>query len=167
MRPKERVLYVPELEKWKVRMHMARTKTTGEVTRREKNEKRAIVGPRMAWKVQNCKGNIPARTVHKQNCNGTDLSPKVFRLHHGLWWQFSVDTEHNICVHRRFGGTANFIFAKFYVLPTVYSGTTRGKWPTWCKITLYNTFIVIILYMFPANLCSSSGGQIVLIQHLV
>jgi len=48
MRPKERVLYVPELEKWKVRMHMARTKTTGEVTRREKNEKRAIVGPRMA-----------------------------------------------------------------------------------------------------------------------
>jgi len=32
---------------------------------------------------------------------------------------------------------------------------------------LYNTFIVIILYMFRAILCSSSGGQIVLIQHLV
>ena len=36
------------------------------------------------------------------------------------------------------------------------------KWPTWCTITLYNTFIVIILYMFRATLCSSSGGQIVL-----
>jgi len=30
-----------------------------------------------------------------------------------------------------------------------------------------NTFIIIILYMFRATLCSSSGGQIVLIQHLV
>jgi len=28
-------------------------------------------------------------------------------------------------------------------------------------------FIIIILYTFPATLCSSSGGQIVLIQHLV
>jgi len=36
-----------------------------------------------------------------------------------------------------------------------------GKWPTWCTITLYNTFIIIILYMFRATLCSSSG-QIVL-----
>jgi len=41
-----------------------------------------------------------------------------------------------------------------------------GKWPTWCTITLYNTLIIIILYMFRATLCSSSGGQIVLIQHL-
>jgi len=52
-------------------------------------------------------------------------------------------------------------------LPTVYPGTTLGKWPTWCTVTLYNTFIVIILYMFRATLCSSPGGQIVLIQHLV
>jgi len=42
-----------------------------------------------------------------------------------------------------------------------------GKWPTWCTITLYKTFIIIILYMFRATLCSSSGGRIVLIQHLV
>ena len=44
---------------------------------------------------------------------------------------------------------------------------TLGKWPTWCIITLYKTFIIIILYMFRATLCSSSGGRIVLIQHLV
>jgi len=41
------------------------------------------------------------------------------------------------------------------------------KWPTWRTITLfYNTFITV-LYMFRATSCSSSGGQIVLIQHLV
>jgi len=52
-------------------------------------------------------------------------------------------------------------------LLTVYPDTTLGKWSTWCTITLYNTFIITILYMFRATLCSSSGGQIVLIQHLV
>jgi len=30
-----------------------------------------------------------------------------------------------------------------------------------------NTFIIVILYMFRATLCSSSEGQIVLIQHLI
>jgi len=35
------------------------------------------------------------------------------------------------------------------------------------QLTLYKTFIITILYMFPATLCSSSGGRIVLIQHLV
>jgi len=44
---------------------------------------------------------------------------------------------------------------------------SHGKWRTWCKIMIYNTFIVIILYMFRATVCSSSGGQIVLIQHMV
>jgi len=34
------------------------------------------------------------------------------------------------------------------------------------QILYYNTFI-IFLYMFRALLCSSSGGQIVLVQHLV
>jgi len=33
--------------------------------------------------------------------------------------------------------------------------------------TLYKTFIILIPYMFRATLCSLSGGQIVLIQHLV
>jgi len=42
-----------------------------------------------------------------------------------------------------------------------------SEWPTWCTITLYNTFIITVLYMFRATLLSSSGGQIVLIQHLV
>ena len=40
-------------------------------------------------------------------------------------------------------------------------------WATCCTIALYNAFIIIILYMFRATLCSSSGDQIVLIQHLV
>jgi hypothetical protein len=47
MRPVERALYIPELEKLKVRMHMTRTKAIGVMTRREKTEKRAIVGPRI------------------------------------------------------------------------------------------------------------------------
>ena len=40
-----------------------------------------------------------------------------------------------------------------------------GKWPTWL-IFLFCAFI-IILYMFPATSCSSSGESIVSIQHLV
>jgi len=40
----------------------------------------------------------------------------------------------------------------FYVLLTVRPGMALGKWPTWCTITLYNTFIIIILYMFRATL---------------
>ena len=41
------------------------------------------------------------------------------------------------------------------------------KWSTWHIIVLfYNTFITV-LYMFRATSCSSSGGQILLIQNLV
>jgi hypothetical protein len=43
----ERVLYIPELEERKIRINVARTKAIGEVTRREKAEKRAIGGPRI------------------------------------------------------------------------------------------------------------------------
>ena len=133
-RPKERVLYVPELEKWKVRMHMTRTKTTGEVTGREKTEKRAIVGPCMAWKVQNCKGNIPARTVHKTAMEQT-YPQRVSDLITGAGDSFQL-TPSIIYVYSDVSEErANFIFAKFYVLPTVYPGTTLGKWPTWCTIT--------------------------------
>jgi len=40
------------------------------------------------------------------------------------------------------------------------------QWPTWC--TIFSTFITILyMYMFRAISCSSSVGQIVLIQHLV
>ena len=47
---------------------------------------------------------------------------------------------------------------------TLYNFSKR---PTWRTIILfYNTFITV-LYMFRATSCSSSGGQIVLIQHLV
>jgi len=55
----------------------------------------------------------------------------------------------------------------FYVLLTVHPGTTLAKWPTWCTIALYKTFIIVILYMFRATPCSSSGSRIVLIRHLV
>ena len=41
-----------------------------------------------------------------------------------------------------------------------------SKWSTWWTLTLYKTFIIIILYMFRATLCSSSGGRIVLIQQV-
>jgi hypothetical protein len=42
-----------------------------------------------------------------------------------------------------------------------------SQWPTWCKNFL-NTFITIFyMYMFRAISCSSSGGQLALIQHLV
>ena len=42
-----------------------------------------------------------------------------------------------------------------------------SKWPTWRTIILfYNTFITV-LYMFRETSRSSSGGQILLIQHLV
>jgi len=61
---------------------------------------------------------------------------------------------------------SNTIFV-FYVLLTVHTGMTMRKWPTWCTFALYNTFIIIILYMFRATLCSSSVGQIILTQHLV
>jgi len=63
----------------------------------------------------------------------------------------------------------NVIYLNFFfcVLLTVHRGTALDKWPTWCTITLYNIFIVINLYMFRATLCSSSGGQITLILHLV
>ena len=41
-----------------------------------------------------------------------------------------------------------------------------SQWPTSC--TNFNTFITILyMYMFRAISCSSSGGQIVFIQHLV
>ena len=44
----------------------------------------------------------------------------------------------------------------------------RRPWPAWGRsATEKKTFIIIILYMFRATLCSSSGGRIVLIQSLV
>ena len=76
--------------------------------------------------------------------------------------------ERSVNVTMWFGvATWKYVHSEFYVLLTVRPGTTLGKWPTGCTITLYKTFITVILYMFWATLCSSSGGQTVLIQHLV
>ena len=42
-----------------------------------------------------------------------------------------------------------------------------SKWPTWRTINLFYNRFITVLYMFRATSCLSSGGQIVLIQHLV
>ena len=45
--------------------------------------------------------------------------------------------------------------------------STFSKWPTWRTIILFYNTLIMFLYMFQATSCSSSGGQIVLIKHLV
>jgi hypothetical protein len=51
--------------------------------------------------------------------------------------------------------------------PTTVNNIILFFLPNWCKNSLFfNTFITF-LYIFRAILCSSSGGQIVLVQHLV
>jgi len=52
---------------------------------------------------------------------------------------------------------SKYVFS--YILLTAHLDITSGRWPTWCTILLYNTFISI-LYMFGANTCSSSGGHL-------
>ena len=47
----------------------------------------------------------------------------------------------------------------------VHHSNNISQWPTWCTNS-FNIFITI-LYMFRPISCSSSGGQIALIQHLV
>jgi hypothetical protein len=50
-----------------------------------------------------------------------------------------------------------------YLMNTLYN---LSQWPTW--FTNFNKFITILyMYMFRTISCSSSGGQIALIQHLV
>jgi hypothetical protein len=39
--------------------------------------------------------------------------------------------------------------------------------PTWCTTPLFLKYFITSLYLFRALLCSSSGGKIVLLQHLV
>jgi hypothetical protein len=41
------------------------------------------------------------------------------------------------------------------------------KWPTWHIIALFYNMFITVVYVFRTTSCSSSGGQIVLIQHLV
>jgi len=41
------------------------------------------------------------------------------------------------------------------------------KWPTWHTIILFYNKFITVLYRFRATSCSSSGDQIVLVQHLV
>ena len=82
------------------------------------------------------------------------------------WGQY-VSENTTLTFSRYDSGTTENLSQDFNVLLTVHPGKTLGKWPTWCTITLYKTFIIVILYMFRATLCSSSGCRIVLIQHLV
>jgi hypothetical protein len=78
-----------------------------------------------------------------------------------IWWNFSpvktavqVRTKSEIlCIFFMFRWPCILVF-------------NLSQWQTWC--TNFNTFITILyMYMFRAISCSSSGGQIVLIQHLV
>ena len=84
-----------------------------------------------------------------------------------IWSPVNINVqEGKAAVFRHFGGKVDVqenTIHVFYVLLTVHPLMTLGKWPTWCTVMLYNTFIFIILYMFRATLCSSSGGQILLI----
>ena len=58
-------------------------------------------------------------------------------------------------------------FDSFWFCKLLRQRLNLRQWPTWYTIIVfYNTFI-IILYMFRALYCSSSGGWIVLMQHLV
>jgi len=45
--------------------------------------------------------------------------------------------------------------------------TNLSQWPTWCTNFFITVITILYMYMFRAISCSSSGGQIVLIQHLV
>ena len=42
-----------------------------------------------------------------------------------------------------------------------------SKWPNWRTILLFYNRFIKVLYMFRAKSCSSSGGKILLIKHLV
>ena len=44
-----------------------------------------------------------------------------------------------------------FSLRDFYVLLTVHLGTTLGKWPAWCTITLYNSFYYYNLLYVSSN----------------
>jgi len=76
-------------------------------------------------------------------------------------------------VHTYFGSLFYFLFSLyliyfwvFYVSLTVHLSTTLAN--DQLDAQIFNTFITILyMYMFRAISCSSSGGHIVLIQHLV
>jgi len=59
-----------------------------------------------------------------------------------------------------------WIYDFFYVSLTVHLSITLANYQLDTKV--FNTFITVLyIYMFRAISCSSSGGQIVFIQHLV
>jgi len=51
------------------------------------------------------------------------------------------------------------LFVTLHLVHSLNDFHQLGRWPTWCTILVYNTFIPT-LYMFWANTCSSSGGQL-------
>ena len=52
----------------------------------------------------------------------------------------------------------------FYVLLTLHPGMTPGKWPTWCTITLHNTFIIMCNLHTGWSLTENTIPDAVLIQ---
>jgi hypothetical protein len=66
--------------------------------------------------------------------------------------------------HNRTQRKCHFFFLRFADCASQYNLSKGLAWHT--NSLFYNKFITV-LYMFRATSCSSSGGQIVLIQHLV
>ena len=101
-------------------------------------------------------------SVARHTCN---LDPRQTMLSGGLplrkMEHTNIATHQNLSLHR-------IQFAELFSRKQDTNFKPNfSKWPTGRTILLfYNTFITVI-YMFRATSCSSSGGQIVLIQPLV
>ena len=83
-------------------------------------------------------------------------------------WKVSVHTQeqHYLSSDRRYQEYKRKIFLFFTVSLTVHLSITLAN--DQLDAQIFNKFITILyVYMFRAISCSSSGGQIVLTQHLV
>ena len=110
------------------------------------------------------------RLLDVRDRTGSTLGPTAWLLHDD---EDDDDDENVSTIFVHYRGRGGFLVFLLRVLihsPKSHDITlcfNFSKWPTWRTILLfYNTFIKV-LYMFRATSCSSSGGQIVLIQHLV
>jgi hypothetical protein len=68
---------------------------------------------------------------------------------------------------RAFGGFSRSLHTNALILHQIRSWSNLSKWPTWRTNSLFYNKFIRVLYMFWAMSCSSSGGQILLIQHLL
>ena len=91
----------------------------------------------------------------------------IWRMHIACW--ILKGYKHTLWIRSTYCFSTATMMARTHlnVSYTYIASLNSCKWPAWRTITLlYDTFITV-LYMFRATSCSSSGGQIVLIHHLV